>query len=663
MKKTGLLILLFIFFPAMICTGAEAPKGALWVVSGGDGTTALFWIPKDLVWPAGGWRLEKAVDKKTVVLAEKIDAASDPAAMAALSPEDRDVIQKFRSEMTSGAIPVGEQEIAVTVVGLSAAFNPDFGRALGLRYTDTDAGRSVCTYQLTALNANGTARSVLTSRPVDPKKETPLPQSPPGLVAESSEAGVDISWENPPQNRDVPVLGFALERVDAKGGNVLLTETPMLITESEDPGPVVRFTDTAPPKETQATYRIFSVDMFGRRSRPQASTLFIRDLSALIPPAAVTAAPGKNQVKLSWEPNPSPFTSGYVVERSLLRGSLFEPLTPDGLDARQTTYEDKQLTGGTSYFYRVRSMDPRGNLGHPSLIAVATPENRQAPPRPKNLKADVGRTRVHLSWHRVEFPVAGYKVERLAKGADKWVLLTPRVVPDAMFDDHTGLHTQGEFAYRVIAVALDNQESKPSRKVKAVLLDTVSPNPPRIMDIDGSNGKVVIEFRAAPPETDVTSFLVVRSVSPEDPGLVIGDPLPRKATRFEDTFVAVGKKYWYRMVAVDAVGNRSDLSWARDVMVDNPPIPVPPKPALKVGSDPLRHVKISFERPKADLEVIVQRYVDGEGWRALTGGIKNASDAADLSPPMQSRVKYRLIYRATNGVAGEPSPEAEAVFK
>ena len=425
----------------------------------------------------------------------------------------------------------------------------------------------------------------------------------------------------------------------------------------------MRFTDIAPPKESRATYRIFSIDMFGRRSRPKASTLFVPDLSALVPPAAVVATPGKNQVDLTWEPNPSPFTSGYVVERSLLRTGLFTPVTPDGLDAGKSKYEDKDVMGGTTYFYRVRSMDPRGNLGHPSLVAVATPENRQAPPTPENLKADVGRTRVRLTWDRVKFPVAGYKVERRAKGAEKWALLTPRVVPDPMFDDHTGLHTQGEFSYRVTAVALDNKESKPSRNVKAVLLDTVSPNPPRITDIDGSNGKVVLNFQAAPPEADAASFLVVRSVSPEDPGLVIGDPLPAKTTRFEDTFVAVGKKYWYRVVAVDAVGNRSDLSWARDVIVANPPIPVPPKPSLEVGSDPLRHVQISFTLPKDDLEVIVQRYVDGQGWRALTGGIKNASNAMDLSPPVQPKVKYRLVYRAANGVAGEPSPAAEAVFK
>jgi hypothetical protein len=316
--------------------------------------------------------------------------------------------------------------------------------------------------------------------------------------------------------------------------------------------------------------------------------------------------------------------------------------------------------GGTSYFYRIRSMDPRGDLGPPSLVRAATPQNRQAPPRPDNLKADVGRTRVRLTWDTVRFPAAGYLVERRAADADRWVLLTPTVVPEPVFDDHIGLHTQGAFRYRITAVAFDDQQSKPSREVEAVLLDTVSPNPPQITSVDGRDGKVVLTFEATPPQEDVASFLVVRSVTEDDPGLVIGDPIPAGKGRFEDRFVTVGEKYWYRLVAVDTSGNRSDPSWARRVRVQNPPVPGPPKPSLEVEQEPLRHVRITFKAPPEGLEVIVQRRGADGVWRALTGGIHNATDAVDLNPPQEPRVYYRLVYRAANGAIGDPSTEEEA---
>jgi hypothetical protein len=116
-------------------------------------------------------------------------------------------------------------------------------------------------------------------------------------------------------------------------------------------------------------------------------------------------------------------------------------------------------------------------------------------------------------------------------------------------------------------------------------------------------------------------------------------------------------------VAVDQSGNRSDPSWARQVTVSNPPIPAPGRPTLLVEQEPLRHVRISFKTPPEKLEVIVQRYEEGNVWRPLTGGIRNATDAVDLNPPQLPTVRYRLIYRAANGALGDPSPDAEATFE
>jgi len=655
------LLLLLLPLPAGLHTAlADQPRGALWAVSDGQGTASLFWIPKDLVWPEGGWRLESIARGKSRVLADKIGPGWDPAAMERLRPEDRAAIDAFRSELQSGAIPKEDREIAVTVMGLSAATNADFGLAVGLRYQDFDAQGGERTYRLIALSNKGKQQATLQSAPVDPMIATPLPEAPSAFMAVPVEAGVELSWDNPTPDPRVPVYAFALEREDTAGGNILLTDQPLLMTEDGSGPPLARFLDQAPPKESKATYRLFSLDLFGRRSKPGSTTLFIPDLSALTPPPEFAATPGENEVALAWEANPSPYTRGYVIERALLRGGPFMAATPEGLEADRTQWEDIQVVGGTSYFYRIRSMDPRGNLGPPSLVRMATPLNRQAPPKPENLNAAVGRTRVRLTWDAVRFPVAGYLVERKAADAERWGLLTPTVVPEPLYDDQIGLHTQGAFRYRVTAVAFDNQQSKSSREVEAVLLDTVSPNPPRITGVDGRDGKVVLTFEATPPQEDVASFLVVRSVTEEDPGLVIGDPIPAGEGRFEDTFVTVGEKYWYRLVAVDASGNRSDPSWARRVTVQNPPVPSPSKPSLTVEQTPLRHVRIAFKTPPEGLEVIVQRRGADGVWRPLTGGIRNATDAADLNPPPEPRVYYRLVYRAANGAIGAPSPEGEA---
>ena len=378
----------------------------------GRGGISLFWIPKDLIWPQGGWRLEKIVQGKAQIVAAEIGPGVDQAAMARLRPADRTAIDAFQADLQAGAIPKTEREMAVTVMGLSAAANVDFGLAVGLRYQDSDPQGGKRAYRLTALNRKGKRGAVLQSAAVDPMQATPLPEAPPSFMAVPVEAGVELSWENPKQDPLVPVYAFTVTREDKRGGDILLTEQPLLITSAGAPPSAAQFVDLAPPKESEATYRLFSLDLFGRRSRANSTTLFIPDLSALAPPDRFSAAAGENRVALGWEANASPFTAGYVVERALLRNGPYTAATPEGLDADQTQWEDTRVMGGTSYFYRVRAMDPRGNLGAPSLVKTATPQNRQAPPRPAKLTAAVGRTRVRLTWEAVPFPVAGYRVER-----------------------------------------------------------------------------------------------------------------------------------------------------------------------------------------------------------------------------------------------------------
>ena len=294
MKTTKRIALcLFLLLACLASAHAKQPQGALWAASDGQGRISLFWIPKDLVWPAGGWRLESVIEGKGRVLAEKIIPGGDAAAMALLSETEAAAIGSVGMDLTSGALTEEERKQTITVMGLSAAINPAFGLAIGLRYEDTDPQGGMRTYRLTSLNSKGKPLSVLTSAAVDPAAATVLPEAPPSFSATPNGTGVALTWLNPQPNRLVPVLAFVLEREDATGGDVLLTEQPLLITRSDVKDQSGRYVDPAPPKESETTYRIFSIDMFGRRSLPRTVTQFIPDLSALNPPALFARRGGR----------------------------------------------------------------------------------------------------------------------------------------------------------------------------------------------------------------------------------------------------------------------------------------------------------------------------------------------------------------------------------
>jgi hypothetical protein len=362
------------------------------------------------------------------------------------------------------------------------------------------------------------------------------------------------------------------------------------------------------------------------------------------------------EVVLHWKPSTDPYTSGYVVERAFLFSGPYEVLTPKGLPRDKATYTDSGLTPGTAYYYRVHAMNPRGDLGPPSPPALAQLLGGPAPAAPSSVKADVGRTRVRLLWKPVPSTIAGYYVERRVEGSRAWERLDSRLTPEPRFDDEVGATDGGRLYYRVFAVGTDNHTSRPSAEITVKLPDVNPPDPPHITEAVGEDGKVVLKFAPALPENQTAQILVLRGGSEDDPGVVLGDPLPGKAGTFEDKWVKPGASYWYRLVAVDPAGNRSDPSQAAVVRVGAEPIPAPKAPRLSYAAKPFPRVDIRFAAPPDGLAVVVEVQV-GKRWRQVAGPVTGET-AADVNPTRGTE-HYRLRYQAENGAQGAPSDSAD----
>lgn len=83
------------------------------------------------------------------------------------------------------------------------------------------------------------------------------------------------------------------------------------------------------------------------------------------------------------------------------------------------------------------------------------------------------------------------------------------------------------------------------------------PATPTVSLVDGSGGKVSLRF-SLPPEAN--GFFIFRSESPDRSGNVIASGLLANGRgAFVDTSVVAGQTYYYRLVAVDAAGNRSPM--------------------------------------------------------------------------------------------------------
>ena len=633
---------------------AQEGTGALFAVSDGKGHISLLWFPPPSKWPVGGWKLS---DSTGQVLVPRI-SLGDPAAVQPLSIEDADSIRQLPAVLAKPVVTTKQQNL-INILGLRAFSEPNFARALGLTWTLDNVTPGSRAYKVEGLDGSGNASGVqIKSSPVDSSQMTPLPPAAADVQAKVDQDGVSLFWTPPGENRQLPVLAYAIERDGGGQSSAPVTAKPIVAGSHWNAKLPLALDANAPPNE-MLTYRVFSVDVFGRRGAASSIRIFFPDFRALAPPEPVVATAEIGKIVVGWKAQQKPNLSGYVVERGFLQAGPYEALTAQALPPTTAQYEDAVVRGGTTYYYRVRSVSPRGDLGTPSDAAAAEPKNPGAPPKVDGLTADAGETRVRLTWKPVTFPIAGYSVERHAisgnAGIENWVKLNPHISPEPIYDDYLGLSSDAKMEYRVIAVAFDNAEGPPSNSVQVVVADRSAPAAPSITAANGADGKVSLNFFPASPE-NTAQFLVLRAGSADDLGVVIGDPLPGDSRQFTDLYVASGESYWYRLVAVDRNGNRSDPTAPVAIRVGSPVIPAPPAPTLQSVSTPYPHVVLQFQPPPAGFSAIVERQDQPNGgWTRIAGPL-SGQNAQDNSAPGLKTVSYRISYVGSDGKVGSPSP-------
>ena len=648
-----LIVIALLFTVASAVSIAQQNPGAAFAVSDGQGHVQLLWFPPASQWPAGGWRIS---DDSGNVLVPKL-TMGDPAALAALPIEDADTIRRLPDELGKPTFTQAQHQNFISLLGIRAFSDVNYARALGLYADLPDAVPGAHAYTIQGLDAQGNpSGQALVSPAVDASQATTLPPSPDTVQAKVDATGVSLSWNPPPENRALPAIACIVER---NGSSISVK--PFVLGTKWDPK-VSLVVDRSATPNTTVSYKIYTVDAFGRRSQPSSIRIFFPDFRALAPPALVQATASAGKIVVTWTAEQIPNRAGYLVERSFMPNGPWEALMTQALSVDTAQYEDDNLRGGTTYFYRVHAVGPRGDLGPPSFAASAIPINPGAPPAVTGLAAEAGETRVRLTWSAVSFPVAGYFVERSTAPAEpgnaaatSWVRLNPHANPEPQYDDYIGLASGATLQYRVVAVALDNVEGPPSSPVQVSLPDRSVPGEPTITSASGAGGKVVLTFAPAVPEERTAQFLVLRSGTASDRGMVIGDPLPGNARQYVDQYVSPDETYFYRLVAVDAKGDRSDVTEPVIVRVGAAAIPKPAPPVLKMATPPATGITLQFDQAPAGFSVVIDRQdAPNSGWTRVAGPI-DGTTASDYPPANNTQVRYRMAYVSSNGETGEPS--------
>jgi len=244
-----------------------------------------------------------------------------------------------------------------------------------------------------------------------------------------------------------------------------------------------------------------------------------------------------NLLDLTWDASTAPDVVGYRIYRSQISG--FTPSQEYYLTNVSTNhYTDTGLNDDETYFYRIIAYDEVPNFGTPSSEASGTPHDSTPPDQITNLKVDdlgIGNA-LNLTWDPSNAEdLVNYKVYRST---------TPGFTPGPSY--LIAVPNEGPYSNEV-----SNQSSNivPPQKVTGLQLVSYSDT-------------WLFWNWTQNPENDILNYSIYRSeisgFTPNSSNWLVNITYPQNW--YNDTNVIFGHTYYYRIIAVDIVGNEGEPS-------------------------------------------------------------------------------------------------------
>ncbi len=184
------------------------------------------------------------------------------------------------------------------------------------------------------------------------------PDAPGDLVATVVSADqVDLTWSD---NSDVEE-SFRLERAtDPAFSENLTPETLPADTEA--------FSDTSVTEGTTYFYRVLAVN--SAADSPPSNVAEARVVTPAAPSVLLAQASGRTQIDLSWIDN-SDDEEGFRLERASDE-NFSKDVHSESIAPNTTSFNDRTVVAGTTYFYRIYSVNPVGDSDASNVASATT---------------------------------------------------------------------------------------------------------------------------------------------------------------------------------------------------------------------------------------------------------------------------------------------------
>ncbi len=468
----------------------------------------------------------------------------------------------FDPEASGADLGAEDLELIRAFATLTTVVRPELARVVGTLYEDADvvAGTE---YRYEVATSSGLQIGTARATPGQPRSLPTID----AVVADSVDGAVHLRWDRPDEATLIAVYDVYREH---DGEEVRITDDPVFLpTEDADEAALDPFVlDEDVLVGQRYRYTVEGIDLFGRRtplSEPAEVTVI--DPDPLATPPIEDAVPGDRTITLSWSPPDDPRVVAIGVLRYTDPDGTPALLTPELLPADADTFTDRDVEGGTPYYYALVSVDADGRTSGESALWAARGVNPTPPSAPTGLRLDASSDALELRWDAAPEPdVTSYRVyvsRRADAEPDEFRFAD--LTADTRYRQPMDSASLAELRYLVRAVNSSDVEGPASTVVTGRVLDVVPPDAPDLRDVAASGDAVTVAW-AATADPDVATYRLYRARG--DAELVsIGDDLPSDRTRIVDRNVTPGDRYRYAVTALDASGNESASSAVLEAVV------------------------------------------------------------------------------------------------
>jgi formylglycine-generating enzyme required for sulfatase activity len=360
--------------------------------------------------------------------------------------------------------------------------------------------------------------------------QTP-PTAPSGLGASAlSVSSIRLTWSDNSSNE----TGFKIDR--SPNGSTGWTE---LTTTAAN---TITYDDSVLASGTTYYYRVSAMNAGG--GSVYSNTASATTMGPIAPSGLGASSLSVSSIRLTWTDNSSNET-GFKIDRSPNGSTGWTQVQLTAVNA--LTWDDTGLTAGTTYYYRVRATNAGGDSSYSNTANATT---LQIPTAPSGLGASaLSVSSIRLTWTDNSSNETGFKIDRSPNGSTGWTQVQLTAANALTWDD-TGLSAGTTYYYQMRATNAGG-DSGYSNTANATTLQI--PTAPSGL---GASALSVSSIRLTWTDnsSNETGFKIERSPNGSS-GWTQVQLTAANAITYDDTVLALGTIYYYRVRATNAGGD------------------------------------------------------------------------------------------------------------